>query len=429
MAFFLFLLVNLVLFIRPSELMPELAEIPVYNIAIVAALLVAAPKVIEQLKPAVLRRQPTTICLLGLLPAIILSFPIAGIPYGIETAGNDFLKVVLYFLLLVAVIDTRRQLRLFLIFLAILITTSASLALLDLRGAIDVPAIEPIMQSDRGQDGELIEYTRLQSTGVFQDPNDFAMILISGIVMCFFFIGDSTGGFLRFAWLLPLAICADALWETKSRGGLLALVAGVSVLAYARWNGRRAAIAGLLVLPVVFAGFATRNDGGMSGGTGQQRVEIWNDGMILLRSHPLFGIGYEEYVNECGHVAHNSFVHSYTELGLIGGTLFLGVYGTSVWTLLRIRKDPALVENTRDRWLTAGVSALVAAAATSQFSLSRAYVVPTYMFVGLAVALTEIMPLAVPQSLPQFNIRFLNRLAVASISFLFVVHVYIRFAL
>jgi len=428
MAFFLFLLVNLVLFIRPSELMPELAEVPIYNIIIVLALIAAAPKLIEQLNPAVLRRQPTTICVLGMLPAVVLSFPLAGIPYGIETAGNEFLKVVLYFLLLLTVIDSRRRLRSFLVFLAILITTSASLALLDLHGTIDLPSLEPLMQNDWASDGSSIAYTRLQSTGVFNDPNDFAMILISGIVLFLYFLGDSSQGVLRFAWLLPLAICADALWETKSRGGLLALVAGISVLAYARWNTRRAAIAVALVLPIVFAGFAMRNDGGMGGGTGQQRVQIWNEGLTLLRYNPVLGIGYGNYARECGLVAHNSFVHSYTELGLVGGTLFFGVYATAIWGLLRIRKDPAVQENVDDRWMTAGVTALVAAAAVSQFSLSRSYVVPTYMFIGLAVALADIMPLSAPQTLPQFNFRFLRQLSVASAAFLFAIHVYIRFA-
>lgn len=427
MAFFLFLLVNLVLFIRPSELMPELAEVPFYNILIILALIVAAPRLIGQLRPDVLRRQPTTICVLSLLPAIVLSFPLAAIPYGIETAGNEFLKVVLYFLLLLTVIDSRRRLRNFLFFLAVLITASASLALLDFRGSIDLPTLEPLVQNDWAEDGTSITYTRLQSTGVFADPNDFAMILISGIVLFLYFLGDTSRGALRFAWLLPLAICADALWETKSRGGLLALAVGVAVLAYARWNGRRAVVAGSLVLPIVFAGFAARNDGGMTGGTGQSRVQLWDEGLTLLRYHPVLGIGYGGYVQEVGLVAHNSFVHSYTELGLVGGTLFFGVYATAIWGLLRIRKDPAVLENTDDRWMTAGVTALVAAATVSQFSLSRAYVVPTYMFVGLAVALADIMPLSVPQTLPQFNFRFLRQLAVASVAFLFVIHVYVRF--
>ena len=152
MAFFLFLLVNLVLFIRPSELMPELAEVPIYNIIIVIALIVASPSLATQLSPASLAVQPATVFVLLLLPAIVISFPLDLIAWGVQTAGSDFLKVVLYYLLLLAVLNTERRLKGFLGFLAIAVTISASLSLLHEHGAIHVPALESVEQA-AGQRG------------------------------------------------------------------------------------------------------------------------------------------------------------------------------------------------------------------------------------------------------------------------------------
>src|SRR5205085_1542342 len=66
------------------------------------------------------------------------------------------------------------------------------------------------------------------------------------------------------------------------------------------------------------------------------------------REAPLFGIGYREYSEQVGQVAHNSFVHCYTELGFFGGTAFLGAFFCTLLALFRLggqrvpTADPAL---------------------------------------------------------------------------------------
>jgi O-antigen ligase len=89
-----------------------------------------------------------------------------------------------------------------------------------------------------------------------------------------------------------------------------------------------------LVVLLVFAGRQTSID--LSSGSGQSWIELWRDGMVLFVGRPLFGIGSNRYVDYAGHVAHNSFIHCYTELGLFGGTLFLGAFYLAFWPLLRL---------------------------------------------------------------------------------------------
>ena len=48
MDFALFLLVNAALFIRPSEIAPPLAAVPIYQILILLCLAVSSPKLIAQ---------------------------------------------------------------------------------------------------------------------------------------------------------------------------------------------------------------------------------------------------------------------------------------------------------------------------------------------------------------------------------------------
>ena len=44
------------------------------------------------------------------------------------------------------------------------------------------------------------------------------------------------------------------------------------------------------------------------------------------RQSPVFGIGKNRFGEEAGQVAHNSFVHAFTELGPLGGMVFLGAF-------------------------------------------------------------------------------------------------------
>src|SRR5438046_1928435 len=72
-GFALFLLVNAVLFIRPAELIPELGDLPFYELTIIACLAASSLGVVGQLSPRSLPTQPITVCVVGMLAAIVLS--------------------------------------------------------------------------------------------------------------------------------------------------------------------------------------------------------------------------------------------------------------------------------------------------------------------------------------------------------------------
>ena len=78
---------------------------------LLAALLVAAPRVLRQLQPAALRRQPITACVLALLPAVVLSHVPHLFLWGMKNSGILFAKVVLFYLVMVAVVNTPSRLR------------------------------------------------------------------------------------------------------------------------------------------------------------------------------------------------------------------------------------------------------------------------------------------------------------------------------
>src|SRR4029078_4020416 len=83
------------------------------------------------------------------------------------------------------------------------------------------------------------------------------------------------------------------------------------------------------------------------------------------------------------HVAHQSFIHCFTELGLIGGTLFLGAFYFSLKGMFVWRNKLDDVEPELRRMYPFVMATLVAYTIGICF-LSRSYIVPTYMILGLA---------------------------------------------
>src|SRR5262245_38701086 len=136
LGFGLFILVNAVLFIRPAEVVPDLEKAPIYEVVILACLAVSLPSVLEQLSPAALSGRPITVCVLGLLAAVMLSHLSHFSPGAAYDAGFAFAKVVVYYLLLVGLVNTPGRLRCFLLWLVGFVVVLTLLALLQYHGVI-----------------------------------------------------------------------------------------------------------------------------------------------------------------------------------------------------------------------------------------------------------------------------------------------------
>ena len=72
---------------------------------------------------------------------------------------------------------------------------------------------------------------------------------------------------------------------------------------------------------------------------GRSRLELWSESLPLVRGSPLFGLGPNKFADYEGHVAHNTIVEAYADLGLPGGTLLFGAYYFSLTTLWRLRSS------------------------------------------------------------------------------------------
>jgi O-antigen ligase len=407
-----------VLIIRPEELYPPIEGLRLYYILIACALLYSAPALAQEFDGNCLTRQPILVLIFGLLAAVVLS-QVTNFRFGgAFEEGQKFVKIVAYYLLLTVTLTSLPALRTFLTALVVFIVVQTTLALSQYHGYIDIESLRPFQQWEFDPDGETALLARLCGSGIYHDPNDLCLLLTAGMLIC---LDRALGrdGFHRLLWAALFGVLVYALTLTHSRGGLLAVAAGFAAYFTAKYGARRAIPILLLLIPVglaVFAGRQTRLDLTSGDDTGQGRIQIWSDGFALIQSHPLFGIGAGQYAEECIFVAHNSFVHAYVELGLIGGGLFLAAFLLATGMLWTTRPCPSLHPEDTDELarLRPVILGLLVSYMAGMFSLSRNYIPPTYLTLALA---TVYLRLAAPGGIDSFRFdrRMLARLCAITV--------------
>jgi O-antigen ligase len=226
---------------------------------------------------------------------------------------------------------------------------------------------------------------RLQALGLLHDPNAFAQYLLA--ILPLLFVGAVGRGWrARILVLLPgSALVLAGLWCTHSRGGLVGLAVLVGLLARRRLTvfGGALASAAVATLMLVL---------GYTGGRyGDDRLNIWSDGLGMFKSSPIWGVGYQRYTYFSDKTAHNSFLLCAVELGLIGCFLWVGVILVSLWEL-RLVAD---VTSTRDSdeelraWANAVLLSLVAFLVPGWF-LSETYATMLYLLLGMSAAIARL---------------------------------------
>ena len=428
MDFALFILVNVATFLRPAEISPALAGVPVYLILILACTLVALPRLLAQWASQPLGERPITVCVLGVLAAVVMSHLARGNAGLAWWWGVEFGKVVLYYLLLVGIVDSPSRLRQFLIWLLICIGASAGLSLLQYHGVIDIPTLKVLERHERDPaTGDDYIIWQLVGTGIFNDPNDLCVILSMGVLIGLYFARDRCYGPARLMFLMPVALIGYALYLTQSRGGLLALIAGLMTVFAIQLGTKKAILLAVIGLPVVLAGLGGRfAKMSSSEDTAQQRIELWREALVLFRGSPAFGIGVNRLDGEIGLVAHNSYVHAYAETGFFGGTAFVGAFFLAVLILHGAGRWAADAEAPGLTRLRPYLWAILASYLVALYSITRIYVASTYLPLGLIEAYQRFVPVGPAGSGLRIGGKVMAATAAASFACLVALNVFVR---
>jgi putative inorganic carbon (hco3(-)) transporter len=391
MAFPLFIFLNALLLIRPEDLMPSISGLRLYLITIVMCLAVNAPGLQLLTLPVYLQHRPITVCVIGLFVGTIFSFLLqTQFDYGFEFV-SEFVKVVLYFFLLGVVIDRAIYYISFLNWVAFFILFSVAIALLHAFDVVNVPGLDPINQTDFDPEtGEATTITRIVSCGLFNDPNDFAVILVFGMILSVGLALTTASGLLKLLWFSTIPFSFYSLILTQSRGGMLALLGGVAATFFARFGWKRSLPFTLFAIPaILFAG--SSRQASIGGDTAHERLMLWAYGLSDLFRQPIYiftGLAPGYYVREQSLLAHNSYINAYVELGLIGGGFFTCAFVLSIFLIYRVMKDDTTPKWAKD--IGPYVFGAVASYAVGCYSLSRNFHIPTYMVLGIGATYVSI---------------------------------------
>ena len=268
---------------------------------------------------------------------------------------------------------------------------------------------------------------RLQAAGIWGNPNDLARLIVVALTICLYFLLNVKRFEIRLLWVIMAVVFIYALQLTYSRGGLLSLMAGMVVLLHARYGTKKGTILLILLLPAIAIFGGRQTDITTSSGTGQLRVKLWSQGLVLLRSFPIFGIGAGHYFHAAGNHAHNSFIEAYVETGFFGGTLFTTAFFLSTAALFKFKSPFLNFRSPNLASLRPYILSLVVGTVVSQFSSSREYSLPTYMILGIAGAFLAQADRILPNLMPRISPALLVKMTFISAVTLTLAHLYTMF--
>jgi hypothetical protein len=286
MGLFLTLLYILTAYLGPETLWGPLYEFHIEIIIAALALIASLPRIQE----SKIFSMPQSYALVGMCVAVFFSMLMTGWLGSIPPALLGFIPNAFTFFLVVVNFRTKRHLQFLTLTLFFVCAFTIARGYLALRaGDYANPYLMPQGSPEGGY------FYRLRGMAFINDPNDFAQVMVS-LIPCMFFLWKK-GSLPRniLFVLIPVGWLIFGMYLTHSRGGIVALMA-VMLFASRRKIGTvpAAIIAGIFfVLTSVV-------------------------GIDLLKSHPLFGVGFNRFGEYFFITAHNTIVVCAAELGMFG---------------------------------------------------------------------------------------------------------------
>ena len=378
-----------VLYIRPAEIVPSLETVPLVDWLTVASTLIMVGTLFVRPRRLAVSAMDGYVLLFWV--AIIVSNLAWGWFGGAYMGFTEFAPVVFFYVLVRVAIDTPERLRGFahvFVFLNVLL------------------AINGIVQYHTGFGiGNVTTVgleNRIRGTGIFNDPNDLGMTLVMAVPLLVWVVFESSRPFWHRVLAIVLSVpIVTAIAYTSSRGAMLGLCAVAMVFALRRFRMIPALTFGAVAVSAVMLLGGTRAQAMTSQeNSAQSRIEAWGQGLMMLKSKPVFGVGYGRFTEFHRKVAHNSFVQTAAELGLVGALVFIAMYDTLFRILNRGRKGAAALAPTLSpSWMNAMIAS-GAGMLVCGFFLSRQYIAVPFILLAMAGSIDGLVPKASGGTMP-----------------------------
>lgn len=308
MGLFFTLLYILTAYLGPETLWGSLYQFHIEIILAGLALAASLPRIQE----SKIFTMPQAYALVGMCIAVFCSMVMTGWLGSILPALLGFIPNAFTFFLVVVNFRTKRHLQLMAITLFVVCAFTIAKGYMALR-ANDLT--NPYLMPQGSEEGGY--FYRLRGMAFINDPNDFAQVMVS-LIPCMFFLWKKGNLPRNILFVLaPVGWLLFGMYLTHSRGGIVALMA-VMLIASRRKIGT---VPAALIAAGFFAftsavGWSGGRDVSMEAGAG--RMEAWAVGIDLLKTHPLFGVGFGRFGEYFFITAHNTIVVCAAELGMFG---------------------------------------------------------------------------------------------------------------
>ncbi len=245
---------------------------------------------------------------------------------------------------------------------------------------------------------------RVRYRGELHDPNELSMtVSVGGFAFLLAFALIKRNVRWTILALIGTVLVFGTVVMSQSRGGQAVFLLIIGVFFVKRFGVAGLLVGMVLALPVLLLG-------GRSGAAADEstalRYDAWLAGLQMLKSSPIFGVGHRLFTQHHFMTAHNSYVLTLAELGIVGCSLFVTLLWLSVktlWTGVRELEHVPGAEVARIWGLTllASFIGLIFQINT----LSFAYHTVLWIFFGLAGAYAS----AVRRHKPDFEVRMTAR--------------------
>ena len=372
MAFILLLLYTTCIYLRPQEWVPAVYGWPLIDWLAILMIICLF------LNPSKVKiKTPQNLLLFGFLITIVLSHLSHFYMWAAYESFLNFGKIVIMFFLFSNVINSEKKIKVSIWFIIILTVVLAIQGIYQYEHGIGW-AGQPLVQQ-----GKEYGVGRITWIGIFNDPNDLALAFVMAIGFLLAFVFSKTKFFIKVLSVFLTGILLYSLYFTNSRGGYLALAATMGYFFLRSMKNKFIAvvIGGVLAFSVMFFGPSRLSTISTSEGSAYGRIDAWYQGFQMLKSAPLFGVGYGRWKDYHSLGAHNSYILVAAEEGIVGLFFWMALIYLCFKHLKTIKN--------KNREITVyilGIEGGFFGFLVSAYFLSRSYISVLYIMLALASA-------------------------------------------
>ena len=180
---------------------------------------------------------------------------------------------------------------------------------------------------------------RITWVGLWDGMNVLCLLYVISIPLIWQFLFGPWGKFWKIVMLAVTPYILYAIYLTNSRGGFMALM----IVVFLNFRRRLASFSGVILGVLLFAAFITFKpsrfgDFNDSDDSAAYRIQMWQEAFEMVRYNPVMGIGKGQFINYTNKlIAHNSFLETMGETGMVGLLAWLSLLYISVRTLVQAK--------------------------------------------------------------------------------------------